>query len=164
MKNNITIQNKIVTFEELMQIRKRAKKEGKIVVFTNGCFDVIHRGHIECLQKAKELGDILVIGLNTDNSIRKIKTKGRPIFDEIARAVVLSALEFVDYIILFDEPTPQKLISALIPDILVKGGDYKIDEIVGRETVQKAGGKVVVIPEIPGYSTTEIIKKISEGN
>ncbi|MDI6839271.1 MAG: D-glycero-beta-D-manno-heptose 1-phosphate adenylyltransferase [bacterium] len=151
----------VVKIKEIVKIRKKAKVEGKVVVFTNGCFDIIHRGHIECLHRAKELGDILIVGLNTDNSIKKFKSKGRPIFNEKDRAAVLCAISFVDYIVLFDESTPQKLIETIKPDILVKGGDYKINEIVGREIVQKEGGKVVIIPKVPGYSTTKIINKIA---
>ena len=154
----------VVKIKKIIQIRKQAKDEGKIVVFTNGCFDLIHRGHIECLCKAKELGDILIVGLNTDRSVREIKGEGRPIFNEKDRATVLCALIYVDYVVLFDDPTPQKLIEAIKPDVLVKGGDYKLDQIVGREVVEKVGGKVVIIPEVPGYSTTEIINKLTKSN
>ncbi|MCK4308263.1 D-glycero-beta-D-manno-heptose 1-phosphate adenylyltransferase [candidate division WOR-3 bacterium] len=151
---------KLVNSEEAKEIRAKAKEKNKIVVFTNGCFDILHRGHIESLRQAKELGDILIVGLNTDNSIHKFKSKSRPIFNQNDRAEVLSALAGVDYIVLFDESTPEKLIEQIKPDILVKGSDYKIDEIAGREIVQKCGGKVVIIPLLPGYSTTQIINKI----
>ncbi len=151
---------KLINSEEAKEIRAKAKKEGKVVVFTNGCFDILHRGHIESLHQAKELGDILIVGLNTDNSIHKFKSKSRPIFNQNDRAEVLNALTSVDYIVLFNEPTPEKLIEQIKPDILVKGSDYKINEIAGREIVQKYGGKVVIIPLLPGYSTTQIINKI----
>ena len=146
----------VVKIKKIIQIRKQAKDEGKIVVFTNGCFDILHPGHIECLQKAKEMGDILIIGLNTDNSVKKLKGSSRPIFNESDRAKVLSAIRWVDYVVLFDDPTPQKLIELLKPNILVKGGDYEPEAVIGKEVV----GNVVIIPLLPGYSTTEIIKKV----
>lgn len=153
---------KLISLEEAQEIRAKVKQKSKIVVFTNGCFDILHRGHIEYLRQAKELGDILIVGLNTDNSIHKFKSSSRPVFKETDRAEVLSALASVDYIVLFDEPTPKLLIEQIKPDILVKGGDYKINEIVGREVLQKYGGKVVVLPLVPGYSTTQIINKIKK--
>lgn len=151
--------DKVVEIEEIKEICKKTKEKGKVVVFTNGCFDIIHPGHIELLEKAKSLGNILIVGLNTDNSIKNIKNNSRPVFNEKDRAKVLCAICWVDYIVLFDELTPQKLISAIKPDILVKGGDYEIEEVVGR----KEAGKVVIIPQLPGYSTTEIIRKITHG-
>ncbi len=150
----------IITKDAFISIRKGLKKDNKCVVFTNGCFDFIHPGHIRYLNEAKSMGDILVIGLNSDNSVRKIKGEGRPINTQKFRASVLSSLEMVDYVIIFDEPTPYELIKAIVPDILVKGGDYKIEDIVGREIVEGNGGRVVSVSYIEGFSTTSIIKKI----
>ncbi|RKZ28276.1 D-glycero-beta-D-manno-heptose 1-phosphate adenylyltransferase [bacterium] len=153
---------KLVTIGDFEPIRNRLRAEGKKLVFTNGCFDIIHRGHIDYLTAAKALGDILIIGLNSDRSVREIKGFGRPIVELDDRAAVLSALECVDYIIIFDEPTPAKLIEALLPDILVKGADWSESEIVGAETVKRAGGEVVRIPLTSGKSTSAIIEKIIE--
>ena len=149
---------KIVKLEELIQVRKKAKKENKKVVFTNGCFDLLHRGHIEYLKKAKRLGDILIVGLNSDSSVRKIKGQGRPIQKQADRAAILASLYFVDYVCIFNELTPFKLISKLIPDILVKGGDWKVKDIVGKDIVESHGGKVLSIKMVKGKSTSGIIK------
>lgn len=151
---------KIVKLQELIQIRKKAKKENKKVVFTNGCFDLLHRGHIEYLKKAKRLGDILVVGLNSDSSVRKIKGKGRPIQKQADRAAILVSLYFVDYVFIFNELTPFKLISKLIPDVLVKGGDWKVKDIVGKDMVESQGGKVLSIKMVKGKSTRNIIQTI----
>ena len=131
------------------------------IVFTNGCFDLLHRGHIYYLSRARELGDLLVIGLNSDASVSRIKGPGRPVNTQQARAEVLGALAMVDYIIIFEEDTPLKLITALRPDILVKGGDYQREEIVGYSEVISWGGEVLIIPTLEGYSTSTIIKKTS---
>ncbi len=144
----------------MLDIRKRLREEGKKVVFTNGCFDIIHKGHIHLLKRAKKLGDVLIVGLNSDSSIRRIKGKGRPIFSEKDRAFVLSSVDAVDYIVIFDEDTPLKLIKAIEPDVLVKGSDWKKNSIVGREIVESLGGRVVRIPVLKGFSTTSIIKKL----
>ena len=136
------------------------KRNGRRVVFTNGCFDLLHPGHIETLEKARNLGDALVVGVNSDRSVRESKGAGRPILPERERAEILAALECVDGVVIFDEPTPQEIISALLPDVLVKGGDWASDQIVGREDVEAAGGKVVSIPVLAGYSTTAILEKI----
>ncbi len=138
----------------------KLKKKKKKVVFTNGCFDLLHYGHIQYLKKAKALGDILVVGLNSDSSVKKLKGTGRPLVPEKERAEILSALEFVDYVTIFSEETPANLIRQVKPDILVKGGDYSLDEIVGRDFVQSCGGKVVTIPLVKGKSTTGLIRKI----
>ena len=130
------------------------------VVFTNGCFDILHLGHIDYLAKAADLGDRLIIGVNTDNSVSSIKGPSRPIIDEVTRATKLAALLFVDAVILFGEDTPLTLIDAVKPDVLVKGGDYTIDTIVGADAVLSRGGKVDIIPFLPGHSTTAIIDKI----
>jgi len=134
-------------------------KEYKIV-FTNGCFDILHLGHIDYLSKARQLGDFLIIGLNTDKSVRKIKGNNRPVNNQEARAVLLASLSCVDAIILFDEETPYDLINIVQPDILVKGSDYKPHEIVGADILEKSGGKIETIDFLEGYSTTAIIKKL----
>lgn len=136
------------------------KKEGKKVVFSNGCFDILHVGHIRYLSRARKMGDLLVVGLNTDRSVRMIKGDKRPIVPEKERAEVLAALEIVDYVVLFDEPDPLRLIAALKPHILVKGADWSKEEIIGREVVEKTGGKVARIPLVPGSSSTNVIEKI----
>lgn len=149
--------NKVVSIEEIKKISQKAKEQRQTIVFTNGCFDILHPGHIRCLHKAKELGDILIVGLNTDSSVKKLKKgKSRPIFKEKDRAEVLTALSDVDYVVFFNEETPHNLISVIRPHILVKGGDYKIEKVVGRKIVSK----VVIVPLLKGYSTTELINKI----
>lgn len=152
----------VVTREELLRIRQNLKQEGKKVVFTNGCFDILHRGHVEYLQRAKQLGDVLVVGLNTDASVKRLKGATRPIVEERDRAIVLAALAVVDYVCLFDEDTPYELIRALVPDVLVKGADWPIEKVVGRDVVEAAGGKVQTIEFVPDRSTTSIIAKIAQ--
>ncbi|OFX88287.1 MAG: glycerol-3-phosphate cytidylyltransferase [Bacteroidetes bacterium GWF2_33_16] len=132
------------------------------IVFTNGCFDIIHRGHIEYLAQAASYGDILIIGLNTDNSVSRIKGENRPVQDEYARAITLAALQFVNAVVLFDENTPYDLIQKIQPDILIKGSDYKPENIVGYDIVKAKGGKIVTIDFIDGYSTTSIIEKLKK--
>lgn len=157
----MTISNmKIKKLPELIQVRDRLRKKKRKVVFTNGVFDLLHRGHVEYLHKARALGDVLILGLNSDASVRRLKGPGRPLMPEADRAAVLAALEAVDYICVFDEDTPAELISAIVPDVLVKGGDYQVDEIVGREVVWQNGGIVKSIPLTPGKSTTDIIGRI----
>lgn len=150
---------KITDIEKLKEILNK-KNNGKKIVFTNGCFDILHRGHVEYLQKAKGLGDLLVLGLNSDSSVKRLKGESRPINNEKDRAIILSALECVDYIIIFYEDTPLELIKNLKPDILVKGGDYKIENVVGREYAKET----VLIDFVDGYSTTKIIKNINNIN
>lgn len=152
------IENKIITIEQWKTTI--AERNGLKVVFTNGCFDVLHRGHVEYLAKAKSMGDILVVGLNTDASVRRLKGETRPINDEYARALVLAALEMVDFIILFSEDTPYQLISNVLPDILVKGADYTVDKIVGAGVVLDHGGEVKTIDFVDGYSSSFIIRKM----
>jgi D-glycero-beta-D-manno-heptose 1-phosphate adenylyltransferase len=135
--------------------------QGKKIVFTNGCFDILHLGHIDYLSKAKDLGDLLIIGLNTDKSVSKIKGSNRPIQDEYSRAMVLASLGFIDAVVFFGEDTPYNLIKTTQPDILVKGADYKPEDIVGYDIVTNKGGKVVNVEFLEGYSTTAIEKKIS---
>jgi len=156
--------NKLKTWSQTQTIRRQAKAAGRKVAFTNGVFDILHRGHVEYLQKARELGDLLIIGLNSDSSVRRIKGPQRPLCSQEDRAVVLSALACVDHIVLFDEDTPQKLIEALLPDILVKGADYSVEQIVGADVVLKNGGQVLPIALTPGKSTSGLIKKILGSN
>ena len=151
---------KIQAVSQLKKIAGTLKRQGKKIVFTNGCFDILHVGHIRYLTQARKMGDLLIVGLNTDRSVRMIKGDKRPIVSEKERAEVLAAIEIVDYVVLFDEPDPLRLIAALKPDILVKGADWSKDEIVGREVVEKAGGKVARIPLVPGSSSTNVIEKI----
>jgi len=150
----------VVSLQELLVARKRIKNEGKRVVFTNGCFDILHRGHVEYLRKAKALGDVLVVGVNTDSSVRRIKGPDRPVIDESDRVFVLAALASVDYVCLFNEDTPYELIRALVPDILVKGADWAIEKVVGRDIVEAAGGSVQTIEFLPDRSTTGILERI----
>jgi D-beta-D-heptose 7-phosphate kinase/D-beta-D-heptose 1-phosphate adenosyltransferase len=152
---------KIKSLDELKQIVDRLKSENKKIVFTNGCFDILHLGHIKSLQEAKSHGDVLIVGLNSDASVRRLKGKGRPIQQEADRAQILAAIHYVDYVIIFDEDTPFNLIKTLRPDILVKGGDYKRKEdIVGSDIVEK----VIITPFIEGKSTTSLLKRIKEKN
>jgi D-beta-D-heptose 7-phosphate kinase/D-beta-D-heptose 1-phosphate adenosyltransferase len=150
----------IVDFNEIEKICNSLREQNKKIVFTNGCFDILHRGHIEYLTKAKEFGDVLIVGLNSDTSVKRLKGKDRPINSESDRARILDALKPVDYVVIFEEDTPLRLIQMVKPDVLVKGGDYKVEEIVGSEFVMSYGGKVEIIPFVEGKSTTKIIQKI----
>jgi len=152
--------HKILTFPEARKKIAHWKSIGEKTVFSNGCFDIIHAGHVDYLEKARQKGDHLVVGLNTDKSVTVIKGKNRPIVDEISRSRVLAALEFVDAVILFDEDTPLNLIKTLNPDILVKGKDYEISNIVGADFVLQNGGKVETIELTEGHSSTNVINKI----
>jgi D-beta-D-heptose 7-phosphate kinase/D-beta-D-heptose 1-phosphate adenosyltransferase len=152
--------NQIKSLEELLEIRKNLKAQNKKVVFTNGCFDIIHSGHIDYLNKAKLLGDVLIVGINSDLSVSNIKGNKRPILKESERALIVSNLKPVDYVTLFDDDTPAKLIEKLIPDILVKGGDWAIEKIVGREVVIANGGTVKSIEFVSNQSTSKIIQLI----
>jgi len=155
------IKRKIIDKEELSRVGVRARLLGKKIVFTNGCFDLLHLGHIDYLTRAADLGDCLIIGVNSDISIRKIKGNNRPIQDEQTRALLIASLTFVKNVVLFDEETPYELLNIIQPDVLVKGGDYSdITKIVGYDIVTKKGGKVVSLPFVEGYSTTSIIEKI----
>ncbi|MBN1982563.1 MAG: bifunctional D-glycero-beta-D-manno-heptose-7-phosphate kinase/D-glycero-beta-D-manno-heptose 1-phosphate adenylyltransferase HldE [Chitinivibrionales bacterium] len=147
---------KLVTLESIRKICLQAAGKGQKIVFTNGCFDILHKGHVRILRQAKEMGDILIVGLNSDSSVRKLKGPSRPINDELDRAELLGSLECVDYVVIFKEETPKRLISQIRPDVLVKGGDYKVEDIVGREYA----GKTVVIPFVEGYSTTGTLQKL----
>ncbi|WBO84160.1 D-glycero-beta-D-manno-heptose 1-phosphate adenylyltransferase [Hymenobacter yonginensis] len=154
--------DKILTRAQLLPVVAAWKAEGQRVVFTNGCFDLLHLGHVDYLEKARHLGDKLVLGLNTDASVSRLKP-GRPLQDEMARARILASLLFVDAVVLFDEQTPLALIEAVLPDILVKGDDYPISGIVGHEVVLQNGGQVLTVPLVAGYSTSRIVERILTG-
>ena len=150
----------VLTLDELILQFGREKRNGKRVVFTNGCFDVLHPGHIQSLEAARALGDCLIVGLNGDESVRRLKGAGRPVIPAGERAEILASLECVDAVVVFEDLTPEKVIAALLPDVLVKGGDWPGNQIVGRAEVEAAGGRVVLVDTVPGYSTTEILKRI----
>ena len=151
---------KVLSRTALVKTRRALRRQGKKVVFTNGTFDILHRGHVEYLAKAKKLGDVLVVGLNSDASIKRIKGPKRPINLEADRAAVLSALSSVDFVCFFSEDTPGALIAKVIPDVLVKGADWKVDSIVGKDVVEKNGGVVKTISLTPGRSTTNVIQRV----
>lgn len=155
---------KVKKLKRLKKIVERLKKRGRKIVFTNGCFDILHTGHLKYLEAAKKKGAILIVGLNSDASVKRIKGETRPLNAENERAYILSGLACVDFVIIFNEDTPYRLISALTPDVLVKGSDWNKDKIVGRDILKSYGGKVTVIPYIKGFSTTAIIKKIAKQN
>lgn len=152
----------ILSRDTLSLVRKEAKEQGKKVVFTNGCFDILHVGHITYLNEAKKLGDVLIIGLNSDASVRRLKGESRPVNSQIDRALVLDALRSVDYVSIFNEDTPFELLEGIVPDVLVKGGDYKKEDVVGGDIVTKNGGDVVIIPFVNGKSTTSIIERATK--
>lgn len=153
---------RVVSFAELLDIREKTRINKQKVVFTNGVFDILHRGHVEYLNAAKGRGDVLIVGMNTDTSVRRIKGDKKPIVPEDDRAFLLSQLNAVDYVCLFDEDTPQRIISHVLPDILIKGADYDLQDIVGRDEVEKNGGTVITIQLTPNQSTTNIIETIVE--
>ncbi len=152
---------KVTTRDELVSLLAERRQRQQRVVFTNGCFDLMHIGHVRYLQAARNLGDLLVVGVNSDGSVRALsKGPDRPIVPDVQRAEVLAALACVDYVVIFSEPDPGALIAALQPDILVKGGDWPLDRIIGRETVEARGGRVQTIPLVPGVSTTTLVQRI----
>ena len=153
---------KIEFLPRLKQIIRELKKEGKTIVFTNGCFDLLHIGHVRYLEKAKSFGDVLVVAINTDSSVRKNKGETRPFVPESHRAEIVASLESVDYVVLFEEPTPEKIIGVIQPDVLVKGADYAKEEVVGADIVENNGGRVILIPLIAGCSTSSLINKIKQ--
>ncbi len=157
------ISKKVLNTAQLIPLLEQWRFFGKKVVFTNGCFDLLHIGHLDYLSKAGDLGDVLIIGVNTDASVNRIKGPTRPVNDELSRTMLLAGLMFVDAVVLFDEPTPKEIIDFIQPDVLVKGDDYKAEEIVGYDTVMAKGGQVVTIPLVEGYSTTNLIRRIIEG-
>ena len=163
MSKSLEILNsKILDKERLLVKLTDWKEENKKIVFTNGCFDLIHLGHIEVIARSADLGDILIIGMNTDNSIKRLKGKNRPIVEEISRAKQLAALEFVDAVVFFDEDTPIDLIKMINPNLITKGGDYNSDQVIGNDIVAQNNGEVVIIPLTQGYSTTSILEKIKD--
>jgi len=153
---------KVVSIDELRRERERLRAEGKRLVFTNGCFDILHVGHVRYLAQARALGDALVVAINSDRSVRELKGAGRPVMSEDERAELLAALASVDYVTVFDDASPRGLIAEVLPDVLVKGGDYQPDEIHGREEVERAGGRVLSLPFIEGASTSSIIERIKK--
>jgi D-beta-D-heptose 7-phosphate kinase/D-beta-D-heptose 1-phosphate adenosyltransferase len=152
---------KVYGLERLVAIRLRLKREGKKVVFTNGCFDLLHAGHVRLFHEAKKLGDVLIVALNSDASMRRLKGPTRPIFPLRERFEILAAVADIDYLTSFSQTTPQKIIAALLPDVLVKGGDWGPDEIVGRAEVEGAGGRVARVRYFEGHSTSSIIRRIA---
>ena len=154
--------DKIKDLNQAKTLVRQWKSEGRKIVFTNGCFDILHLGHVDYLEKARALGDKLVLGLNTDDSVSRFKGPERPIQDQNSRAHILASLQFIDLVVFFNEDTPKDLISDLIPDVLVKGSDYLAENIVGADVVKKAGGVVKTIAFVPGYSTSRIVEKIKK--
>ena len=152
---------KILSPEHMLRERQRLRAAGKRLVFTNGVFDLLHVGHVRYLEQARALGDALLVAINSDRTVRELKGPDRPIFDQAERAEILAALRVVDYVTVFDDVSPRSLIAQLLPDVLVKGGDYQLDQIHGREEVEAAGGKVISLPFVEGASTTDIIRKMS---
>ncbi|MEE9305708.1 MAG: D-glycero-beta-D-manno-heptose 1-phosphate adenylyltransferase, partial [bacterium] len=153
---------KIISLDEVSKLVRLARGKNQTVVFTNGCFDLLHAGHIMMLHRARSFGDMLVLGLNSDESVRSIKGPQRPIVGQEDRAKIIASLDCVDYVVIFDELTPEGLIKELVPDVLVKGGDYSLDEVVGREIVEEAGGRVELVPALEGWSTSDIVQRIAE--
>ena len=151
---------KILSLDEMLGARERLRAAGSKLVFTNGVFDLLHVGHVRYLRQARELGDALVVAINSDRAVRELKGPDRPVFSENERAEILAALRQVDFVTIFDDISPRTLIATLLPDVLVKGGDYKIDEIHGREEVEAAGGKVIPLPFVEGSSTTSLIERM----
>jgi D-beta-D-heptose 7-phosphate kinase/D-beta-D-heptose 1-phosphate adenosyltransferase len=148
--------------DRLGRVRAGLREAGRRLVFTNGCFDILHVGHVRYLQRARALGDALLVAINSDRSVRALKGEGRPVMSEAERAELLAALACVDFVTVFEEDSPRRLIAELLPDVLVKGGDYALDEIHGREEVEAAGGRVLALPFVEGASTTNIIEKIAK--
>ena len=153
--------NKIIKRQNAFKVLKNNTETGQSIVFTNGCFDILHSGHVSLLERAKSLGDILFLALNTDESVKRLKGEKRPINDQKERARIVAGLEAVDYVTFFSEDTPKKIIKEVNPDILVKGGDYKPEEVIGRKHVEKSGGEVITLPLKKGKSTTNLIDKIT---
>ena len=160
MRPGQSIQEKILTLPELLRKIAQWKISGKTLAFTNGCFDILHAGHIASLSEAASHADYLIVGLNADSSIKNLKGEGRPVNDENSRALLLASLSVVDAVVIFSEPTPLDLIRQVQPDFFVKGGDYKVEEIVGAEDVIARGGKVIINPIVEGFSTTSIINRL----
>ena len=153
---------KIFSPEQMLRERQRLCAAGKQLVFTNGVFDLLHVGHVRYLAQARALGDVLLVAINSDRTVRELKGPNRPVFDQAERAEILAALRFVDYVTVFDNISPRSLITELLPDVLVKGGDYQLDQIHGREEVEAAGGKVISLPFVEGASTTQLIERMKK--
>ena len=153
---------KIMTPQQMLGERKRLRAAGVRLVFTNGVFDLLHIGHVRYLAQARALGDALLVAINSDRKVRELKGPDRPVFDQAERAEILAALRCVDYVTIFDDVSPRSLIAELLPDVLVKGGDYQLDEIHGREEVEAAGGKVISLPFVQGASTTSLIERMKK--
>jgi rfaE bifunctional protein nucleotidyltransferase chain/domain len=151
---------KTLSTDQMLKERERLRAAGARLVFTNGVFDLLHVGHVRYLAEARALGDALLVAINSDRTVRELKGPDRPVFDQDERAEILAALRSVDYVVVFDDVSPRSLIGKLLPDVLVKGGDYRIDEIHGREEVEAAGGKVVPLPFVPGASTTSLVQRM----
>jgi len=164
MQMETRTEEKLVEVIELVDIIKKQRDQGKIVVFTNGCFDLIHTGHTKYLRQARAAGDMLVVAVNSDKSVRQIKGQGRPILPLDERMEILAGFYFIDYVVSFDEPDPYELIKQLKPNRLIKGGDWPMNKIIGRDIVEAEGGIVFTIPQIPGRSTSSIIKKINQND
>ena len=158
------VSGKLKSLGEIKAISAQARKQGQTVVFTNGCFDLLHRGHVHVLRQAKAAGNLLIVGINSDESVKRIKGPNRPVLPESDRAELISAMEMVDYVLLFDEPDPYEVISVLRPNVLVKGGDWNSDKIVGADIVEEDGGRVAIVPYLQGFSTSEIIERIKNQN
>ena len=154
--------DKIMTPQQMLGERKRLRAAGVRLVFTNGVFDLLHIGHVRYLAQARALGDALLVAINSDRKVRELKGPDRPVFDQAERAEILAALRYVDYVTIFDDVSPRSLIAELLPDVLVKGGDYQLDEIHGREEVEAAGGKVISLPFVQGASTTSLIERMKK--
>lgn len=154
--------DQVVSQGELVRRLSQGRRGALKLVFTNGCFDLLHPGHIRCLEQARALGDVLVVAINGDRSVRELKGQGRPLVPQEERAEILASLAAVDYVVIFDAQTPRQLIGEILPDVLVKGGDWGPDEIVGREEVEQAGGSVILVPPEPGYSTTALLGRIRD--
>jgi len=155
---------KLKSLDELAAIAAQARRDGKSVVFTNGCFDILHRGHVHVLRQAKSLGDLLIVALNSDLSVKAIKGPRRPVLSEIDRVELIGAMEMVDYVVLFDEPDPYNLIAAIKPNVLAKGGDWSAEKVIGADLVEQAGGRVELIPYLEGFSSSAIIERILNEN
>ncbi len=164
MKNTAFAPHKIITLKQLQPFLATARLTGKTIAFTNGCYDILHEGHIFSLSQAASQADILIVGVNSDASVRKLKGEGRPVNNQHSRSLILASLIITDAVVIFDEDTPLSLITSIKPDVLVKGGDYTIEQIVGAKEVIDNGGRVVINPIIPNFSTTAIIDKIKQLN
>jgi D-beta-D-heptose 7-phosphate kinase/D-beta-D-heptose 1-phosphate adenosyltransferase len=159
-----SVSDKLKNLDELAALAAQARQNGKSVVFTNGCFDILHRGHVHVLRQAKAAGDLLIVALNSDRSVQEIKGANRPVLPETDRIELIGAMEMVDYVIIFDDPDPYKLIAAIKPNVLAKGGDWSAEKIIGADVVEQAGGRVVVIPYLKGFSSSAIIERILNKN